>query len=275
MIVEKAIWKLESCLSAAITLNELASAVATSPYHLSRVFGQVTGRTPMHYLRSRRLSVAALRIVATQDPFTAIAFDLQYGSPEAFSRAFKAEFGLSPRSLRKVASVSDVNITERFTMTPETQTLVPPHRIETRPSFEVAGLATEFTPADPSPIARCWVAFNPRATELSRAMKGAAYGVCAGETSGGILRYLSGLEVEPGSEIPSDMQRVSIPRARYAVFTHSGHISTIGQTVQAAWDRALPEAGLIARKSPDFERYDHRFDPHSGRGDVEIWIPVE
>jgi predicted transcriptional regulator YdeE len=37
----------------------------------------------------------------------------------------------------------------------------------------------------------------------------------------------------------------------------------------------LPRSGLRARQTPDFERYDARFDPATGAGLVEIWFPVE
>ena len=70
------------------------------------------------------------------------------------------------------------------------------------------------------------------------------------------------------------MDDVSIPAGRYAVFTHSGHISDLPKTVYTIWNKSLPDAGLNTREAPDFELYDCRFDPLTGRGDVEIWIPI-
>ena len=67
---------------------------------------------------------------------------------------------------------------------------------------------------------------------------------------------------------------VAIPAGRYAVFTHRGHISDIRRTWYTIWNKALPDAGLTARQAPDFELYDRRFDPETGRGEVEIWVPV-
>ena len=70
------------------------------------------------------------------------------------------------------------------------------------------------------------------------------------------------------------MDFVDIPASRYAVFTHSGHISDFPKTVYTIWNKYLPDAGLEPAGTPDFELYDRRFDPDTGRGDVEIWIPI-
>jgi AraC family transcriptional regulator len=36
----------------------------------------------------------------------------------------------------------------------------------------------------------------------------------------------------------------------------------------------LPASGLKAADAPNFERYDANFDPVTGNGGLEIWIPV-
>jgi predicted transcriptional regulator YdeE len=30
----------------------------------------------------------------------------------------------------------------------------------------------------------------------------------------------------------------------------------------------------VSDGAPDFERYDKRFDPQTGEGEIEIWVPV-
>jgi AraC family transcriptional regulator len=37
----------------------------------------------------------------------------------------------------------------------------------------------------------------------------------------------------------------------------------------------VPDAALKTAKAPCFERYTGKFDPKSGQGDVEIWVPLE
>jgi len=53
-----------------------------------------------------------------------------------------------------------------------------------------------------------------------------------------------------------------------------GHISGIRGTWATIWNKALPESGYQLADAPDFERYDENFDPRTGMGGVEIWIPI-
>ena len=76
------------------------------------------------------------------------------------------------------------------------------------------------------------------------------------------------------SDLPRGFARVRIPEAKYAVFTHAEHISTIRRTVNTIWNHWLPASGMKAADAPSFERYDEKFDPATGNGGLEIWIPV-
>ena len=57
--------------------------------------------------------------------------------------------------------------------------------------------------------------------------------------------------------------RLRIAPQHYAVFTHRGHNSGIRGTCNAIWNKWLPQSGREV-DAPDFERYDERFDPHTG-----------
>jgi len=59
------------------------------------------GETLGDYLRRRRLEVAALRLLTgPKTPVLQIALSVGFGSSEAFARAFKARFGVSPSAWR-------------------------------------------------------------------------------------------------------------------------------------------------------------------------------
>jgi len=59
------------------------------------------------------------------------------------------------------------------------------------------------------------------------------------------------------------------------VFTHKGHISTIRRTISTIWNNWLPSSGYTVADAPTFERYDEKFDPVSGNGGFEIWVPLK
>jgi len=69
--------------------------------------------------------------------------------------------------------------------------------------------------------------------------------------------------------------RVKIPRKTYAVFSHTGHISNLHLMWQAIFSEWLPVSGCTLEEEPNFEVYTDRFDPRSGTGLVEIWIPLK
>jgi AraC family transcriptional regulator len=96
---------LASRLSEPITLDAVAQAVHSSPFHLARVFQEQTG-VPLHrYLMRLRLRAALERIAggATTD-LTALALELGFSSHSHFADAFRREFGRTPSEARPSAS---------------------------------------------------------------------------------------------------------------------------------------------------------------------------
>lgn len=64
-------------------------------------FWTVTGHTWRDYLTRRRLAEAARKLALSDALILSIAFDAGYETHEAFTRAFKREFTVSPREYRK------------------------------------------------------------------------------------------------------------------------------------------------------------------------------
>jgi AraC family transcriptional regulator len=101
---------------AALTLESLARLAGLSPYHFLRTFERVTGITPHQYVLRARLREAAIRVTGDDEKIVDIAFDCGFGDVSNFNRAFRAEFGLSPRafaSLEKNRTRSDVHVDDR------------------------------------------------------------------------------------------------------------------------------------------------------------------
>ena len=88
------------------------------------------------------------------------------------------------------------------------------------------------------------------------------------------FEYLAGVEVAALERVPAGLGRMRVPAQRYAVFEHRGRIADIRATWGAIWQDWLPRSGFAPAPTPDFERYDERFEPASGEGVVEIWFPI-
>jgi AraC family transcriptional regulator len=98
--VEKALWFVESHFASEITLEDLAKAGGVSRFHITRAFGTATGRSIMRYVRGRRLTEAAKALSNGAPDILSVALDAGYGSHEAFTRAFRDEFGVTPETIR-------------------------------------------------------------------------------------------------------------------------------------------------------------------------------
>lgn len=98
--VARAVRWIEKNSDSALTLGELARMAGLSRYHFLRTFEQVTGVTPHQYLRRMRLREAAVRLATEPEKVLNIAFDCGFGDVSNFNRAFRGEFGVSPKNYR-------------------------------------------------------------------------------------------------------------------------------------------------------------------------------
>ncbi|MDH0617108.1 MULTISPECIES: GyrI-like domain-containing protein [Agrobacterium] len=270
-VLERLIWQIETDLNSEMSLRSLSERCAVNIHHMCRVFQHATGMSIMSYTRARKLSKAARAIVSGNDSIIAVALDAGYGSHEAFTRAFASYFGTTPSSLRKEHFAANLDLMEPFEMNKDMIVPVSAPRKQERAAFNVIGLGTDCSFAQTGNIPAVWQSFNAREEEVAGAVPGATYGVCCMADEAGNFRYIAG--VEATGSTPA-MERVDLPSQLYAVFTHTGHISDLPKTVYTIWNKVLPESGLEAAKAPDFEKYDHRFDGQTGRGEVEVWIPI-
>lgn len=82
-----------------LTLESLAAACNSSPFHLSRVFSTVTGQTIHQQLTRIRLRMALFRLGGSAGRLTELALDVGFSSHSHFTAAFRREFGCAPSVL--------------------------------------------------------------------------------------------------------------------------------------------------------------------------------
>jgi AraC-like DNA-binding protein len=83
------------------TLSSLAQDAGLSRYHFLRTFDRLTGVTPHQYVMRARLRDAALRLVCDSGSVLDVALDCGFSDVSNFTRAFRREFGVSPREHRQ------------------------------------------------------------------------------------------------------------------------------------------------------------------------------
>ncbi|MDD6273583.1 MAG: helix-turn-helix transcriptional regulator [Clostridiaceae bacterium] len=85
----------------ALTLQMLSKRLGYSEYYVTRKFREVSGMQLRSYLRCRKLAFALIEVRDSDRDLLDIAFDYGYSSHEAFTRAFKSLYGVSPSAYRK------------------------------------------------------------------------------------------------------------------------------------------------------------------------------
>ena len=118
-----------------------------------------------------------------------------------------------------------------------------------------------------------WQSFAPLIHQVTRKPQPVTYGaIYNGEDDS--FDYLTAVELPEGTQPPQNMVCLKLLQQTYAVFHHPGHVASLRETCAAIWSDWLPASGKKAVDAPWFERYGSKFDPMTGAGGLEVWIPV-
>jgi AraC family transcriptional regulator len=132
---------------------------------------------------------------------------------------------------------------------------------------------------DPSAvIPALWQRFAPHIGRIPTQIGAmVAYGLCLQSAPDGQgCDYVAGCEVRDFSALPADWSKVNIPAQYYAVFAHAQHASKLQNTIHAIFTEWLPGSDRQTAPGPlsFFERYGTGFNPQTGLGDIEVWLPI-
>jgi len=94
---------IESNLSNAISIKELAELAGYSDNHFRRLFTQLSGLQPLKYVNHRKIEVAKKRLIDGNETITDIAFGLGFSSTQYFASFFKKITSFTPLEFRTEA----------------------------------------------------------------------------------------------------------------------------------------------------------------------------
>ncbi len=100
--------EIDTCIKAyndeALTLRSLSHRLGYSEFYTTRKFKEISGMQLRAYLRHRKLAFALKEVRDSEKCLLDIAFNYGFSSHEAFTRAFKVTYGVTPSEYRKKPS---------------------------------------------------------------------------------------------------------------------------------------------------------------------------
>ncbi len=100
-IIQKVLTYIEDHIEEELSLDKIASELNYSKFYMARNFAERTGCTIYKYIQGRRLTLAAQKLVETNEPIVEIAYEAHYSSQQAFTQAFHRVYQCSPQVYRK------------------------------------------------------------------------------------------------------------------------------------------------------------------------------
>ena len=282
--IQRGIDYIEANLDETIELSEVSKVGGISHWHFQRIFKALTGETLKTYVRSRRLANSLERLLATDMRILDIAMRAGFESQEAFTRAFKKAFGMTPNEyrrlgdkslfLRKVQFDEDYirHINENVSLEPD---------VYDQPTMTLVGQRTYFYSVDSEKnnigerLPPLWAAFLPRLEQIEQVVAGKCYGVVEQTAEDSeLLQYHAAIEVPDHVRPPEGMVGVQVPPATYARFAHRGEAKNIDRTVNYIYSTWLPQSGKRHTNGPDLEIYGSEWHATSPDSVLYYAIPV-
>lgn len=284
---------IEAHLTDDIDYGELASIVCCSVYQFGRIFVYVIGTPLSEYVRRRRLSQAALELQNGNQKVIDVALRYGYHSPDAFTRAFSAMHGVTPKEACTLGVKLKLypRITFHISIKGDTNM---EYRIEEKGIVSCVGIVKNFgritlnrdaehwTEERPD-VWKFWDYFLDEGENIIIRDKYKLYrspfwqvGMDMILENGDTVVHI-GAEARDNEEYP-ELTRFEIPAHTWAVFTCRGTLNQkvhpVTQTMTRVLTEWLPNSGYELIKGVSLESY----GPGNTQSDdyfCELWLPVK
>lgn len=264
---------LETVLDDEIDEKKVTQLSGYSYSMFSRLFSILTETTLSEYLRSRRLTEAAVILRNKDEKIIDVAFKFGYESSDSFGTAFKNFHGFTPSEVRngkpfKLVSRVQLALSVRGGRSMNIT-------IQKKQAFTVAGVNEQSINSSLCPSVWNKLYEKYSHDELASLENGQSVGVCHDVENSSIINYMAGYIVNDVDKARSmGLDVLEVDEAEYAVVELVG---SVPESIHNGWKYAMevffPEHGYIHSGKPDFEYY-HEGDMHSKDYKMELWIPI-
>lgn len=277
--IQTALNYMEEKMLEELSIEEIAKQANFSVFHFQRTFNIMTGITIAEYIRRRRLTLAANELRKSDERIIDIAHKYGYETPEAFSKAFRKQHGITPREARKYSGnftsynrlVIQVNLKGENPMN---------YKIVDHEAFKVIGVRKEFSLINEqnlTGISEMWQLAHTDGTDellssLNNAPVQGVIGVCDDKNDKSI-DYWIGTAYQ--NETPERFEATEIPASKWAIFeVHGAMPNAIQKVWKQIFSEWFPSSNYEHAGTPELEVYSDG-DASEENYYSEIWIPVK
>ncbi|WP_252315997.1 AraC family transcriptional regulator [Sinobaca sp. H24] len=277
--LQQAIDYMENHLLEHITIEAISRQANVSPFHFQRLFMILTDTSVGEYLRHRRLTLAAQELSNSNTKIIDLSYKYGYHTPEAFSKAFRKQHGVSPSEARK--RTGKLNSYNRLSIQMNLKGAEPMnYQIVEKEAFHVVGIKKECPCGEQaSGIAEFWEQVNSDGTtgKLVELMNSETKGLLGltdnyNEEKNTIDYWIA---VEHIGERPSGLNQLDLPKAKWAVFEVHGPAPTampeVWKKIYSEW---IPSNGYEIADVPAIEAYTDP-EPYRAESSNQIWLAVK
>ncbi|MGZ3770825.1 MAG: helix-turn-helix domain-containing protein [Bdellovibrio sp.] len=285
---------IEANLEESISLEQIATFSGYSSWHLQRIFHQHMGETIGNYIRGRRLSCALDELTNSTVKVIDIAIKYDFGSSEAFTRAFKSFYNRTPSEARR--SPTKITPFKKAALHPK-QVKYIIEEISLCPRIEEVEMPSliGYTETLPNPlsgrleylqgVANLWLKFSSLYKDLSCVNKSIKIGLINDLTMSN-KNHIHDDGVSYSACLPliqnqietddNELKTFEIPKRSYAIFSFRGYHEPTQFMIDYIYSTWLPKSQYDRDQGIEWTMLDHTqqlLNPETSL--VEYYLPIK
>jgi AraC family transcriptional regulator len=238
------------------------------------------GDSPKEYLRRRRLTIAADRLLKEPVGILELALEYQFQSQEAFTRAFKQMFNMTPGQFRKHKDPFRLLYKDQFSLhmlNHIQNSLATEPKVIERPAIKLVGIASQY---DENNLDQkiLWSAIKPQMHLITNRADTTAVGIYEEyhDTQTGMgFTYVCAIPVTDFDHVPEGMETRELAAQKYIQFDHQGPLNRLPDTLKYIWGSWLPKSGFETIDKSDFELFMEGFNDADPDNILQVFIPIK
>lgn len=269
---------IEANLDDELEIESIAKRACVSAFYFQKAFAMLCGFTAGEYIRKRRLALAGIELLSTDNRIIDIAVKYGYDSPDSFTRAFTRFHGSTPTAVRKEGAVIKAYAPLKIKFTLEGG-ITMEYKIAEKEAFTVIGVSEKFKfDRGYTEVPKFWDRhYQSDKCKTVCGVYGISFDNCKDKSE---FEYMIADDYAPYREIPDGFTAHTFEKGTWAVFVSRGPLpetlQSINTKIFSEWLPNCKEYELAGTCS--IEMYSNPTDFEKGNLDdnyyAEMWIPV-